>query len=80
LCPSGQLLRCEQPLRVITFGVPLRLRDHPRSVRPDGGWRKGPDTLPWLRQCATTDSDGNVRRAAVQALATGWREDPDTLP
>jgi HEAT repeat protein len=44
------------------------------------GWREDPDTLPWLRERATTDENWAVRQAAVQALATGWREDPNTLP
>ncbi len=33
-----------------------------------------------LRIQATLGSNGDVRRAAVQALATGWREDPGTGP
>ncbi len=44
------------------------------------GWRDDPDTLPVLRERATTDPDGDVRQAAVQALAAGWRDHPDTLP
>jgi hypothetical protein len=32
------------------------------------GWPNDPDTLPLLRDRATTDSDGDVRRAAVQAI------------
>jgi hypothetical protein len=39
------------------------------------GWREDPDTLPWLRERATTNPDGTVRWAAVQALVTGWQED-----
>jgi hypothetical protein len=33
-----------------------------------------------LQAQAILSPDWAVRRAAVQALATGWREDPDTLP
>jgi hypothetical protein len=33
-----------------------------------------------LLTMATLASDRHVRRAAVQALATGWRDHPDTLP
>ncbi|MBA2471903.1 MAG: HEAT repeat domain-containing protein, partial [Pseudonocardiales bacterium] len=35
---------------------------------------------PLLRDRATTDPDEAVRRAAVQALATGWRDHPGTGP
>ncbi|MGH3870987.1 MAG: HEAT repeat domain-containing protein [Pseudonocardiaceae bacterium] len=34
------------------------------------GWRDHPDTLPLLRERATTDPHWRVRQAAVQALAT----------
>ena len=44
------------------------------------GWAEDPDTLPLLRDRATTDTDEAVRQAAVQAIAAGWAEDPDTLP
>jgi predicted NACHT family NTPase len=43
-------------------------------------WKDDPDTLPWLKQKAQSDDDGNVRQAAVQELAQGWKDDPDTLP
>ena len=43
------------------------------------GWKEDPDTLPWLKERATSDSEWNVRQAAVQELARGWKEDPDTL-
>jgi energy-coupling factor transporter ATP-binding protein EcfA2 len=46
-------------------------------------WPGDPDTLPWLREFATTivtDDDTDVRWAAVQAIAAGWPDDPDTLP
>jgi HEAT repeat protein len=33
-----------------------------------------------LCERAVTDQHWTVRRAAVQALASGWRDDPDTLP
>jgi hypothetical protein len=44
------------------------------------GWKKDPDTLPWLKERAASDSEGDVRQAAVQEIARGWKEDPDTLP
>jgi hypothetical protein len=44
------------------------------------GWRDDPNTLPWLRQRATTDQHWTVRQAAVQALAAGWRDDPSGKP
>jgi hypothetical protein len=44
------------------------------------GWKDHPDTLPLLKQCATSDDNSSVRRAAVQELAKGWKDDPDTLP
>jgi predicted NACHT family NTPase len=43
-------------------------------------WKDDPDTLPMLKQLATTDWNSDVRRAAVQELAGGWKNDPDTLP
>jgi HEAT repeats len=43
-------------------------------------WRDMPDTPAWLKRCATSDDDPNVRQAAVQELVRGWKEDPDTLP
>jgi HEAT repeat protein len=36
--------------------------------------------LPWLKERATSDSNGSVRYAAIQELARGWKEDPETLP
>ncbi|HEY9612321.1 HEAT repeat domain-containing protein, partial [Allocoleopsis sp.] len=39
-----------------------------------------PDTLPILKQLATTDENEFVRSAVVQELARGWKDDPDTLP
>ena len=44
------------------------------------GWHDDPDTLPLLRDRATTDRHEDVRPAAVEAVATGWHDDPDTLP
>ena len=43
-------------------------------------WRDAQNIRAWLKQRATSDEDGDVRRAAVQELARGWKEDPDTLP
>lgn len=43
-------------------------------------WKDDPDTLPWLKQRATTDDNRDVRRAAVQKLAKGWKDHPDSLP
>ena len=36
-----------------------------------GGWGQHPATGDLLRERATTDTNGPVRRAAVQALASG---------
>ncbi|HSF75312.1 MAG TPA: NACHT domain-containing protein, partial [Microcoleus sp.] len=43
-------------------------------------WKDDPETLPWLKQLAQSDDDGDVRVAAVQELARGWKDDPETLP
>jgi predicted NACHT family NTPase len=40
-------------------------------------WRDDPETLPWLKQLAHSDDDGDVRIAAVQELAGGWKDDPE---
>jgi HEAT repeat protein len=40
------------------------------------GWKEDPDTLPWLKERATSDSNGYVRQAAIEELARGWKEDP----
>ena len=40
------------------------------------GWKEDPDTLPMLKQHASSDEDPAVRQAAVQELARGWKEDP----
>jgi len=44
------------------------------------GWADDRDTLPLLRERATTDPDGAVRQAAVRVIADGWAGDRDTLP
>jgi hypothetical protein len=33
-----------------------------------------------LKQLATSDNDGSMRRAVVQELARGWKDDPNTSP
>jgi len=43
-------------------------------------WKDDPETLPWLKQLAQSDDDGEVPVAAVQELARGWKDDPETLP
>jgi predicted NACHT family NTPase len=43
-------------------------------------WKDDPQTLPWLKQLAQSDDDGDVRSSAVQELARGWKDDPETLP
>jgi predicted NACHT family NTPase len=45
-------------------------------------WKDDPETLPWLKNCALSDSDKDVdiRMSALEELAKGWRDDPDTLP
>jgi len=43
-------------------------------------WKDDPDTLPWLKQLATSDHNDYLRRAALQELARGFKDDPDTLP
>ena len=42
------------------------------------GWKDEPDTLPFLKQCATSDN-ATVRGAVVQELARRFKHDPDTL-
>jgi hypothetical protein len=42
-----------------------------------GGWKDDPDTLPWLKQLATSDNEGSVRQTAIYELARGWKDDPD---
>jgi hypothetical protein len=37
---------------------------------------RDPATLELLRDRATTDTNEDVRQAALQALASGWRHDP----
>lgn len=44
------------------------------------GGGDAPDTLPWLRERATTEHDTIVRHVAVRAIAAGWADAPDTLP
>jgi hypothetical protein len=34
------------------------------------GWKKAPDTLPWLKERAISDSEGDVRQAALQEIAS----------
>ena len=43
-------------------------------------WKDDPQTLPWLKQLAQSDDDGDVRSSALQELARGWKDDPETLP
>jgi predicted NACHT family NTPase len=43
-------------------------------------WNDDAETLPWLKQLAQSDNNGNVRSSAVQELARGWKDDPETLP
>ncbi|MEH2063974.1 MAG: HEAT repeat domain-containing protein, partial [Nostoc sp.] len=40
-------------------------------------WKDNRDTLQWLKDRATDDRDGNVRRAAIQGLASNFPDDPD---
>ncbi|MBD2508191.1 HEAT repeat domain-containing protein [Nostoc muscorum FACHB-395] len=41
-------------------------------------WKDYNDTLHWLKDCATADESGYVRRAAIEALASNLPDDPDT--
>jgi predicted NACHT family NTPase len=43
-------------------------------------WQDDPDTLPMLKQWATSDDNWDVRLTAVRELAKGWKDHPDTLP
>jgi predicted NACHT family NTPase len=43
-------------------------------------WKDDPETLPWLKQLAQSDHDGDVRSSAVKQIARGWKDDPETLP
>ncbi|MEH2241934.1 NACHT domain-containing protein [Nostoc sp.] len=40
-------------------------------------WQDYPDILPWLKKCAASDEDNDVRCVAVQELALRWRDKPD---
>ncbi|QLE57695.1 HEAT repeat domain-containing protein [Nostoc sp. TCL26-01] len=42
-------------------------------------WKDDWETLPWLKQLATSDEHEYVRLAALQELARGFKDDPDTL-
>ncbi|MEH1813375.1 MAG: HEAT repeat domain-containing protein [Nostoc sp.] len=41
-------------------------------------WKDNRDTLHWLKDLATAEKSGNVRRSAIQALAKNFKDDPDT--
>ena len=40
-------------------------------------WKDNSDTLHWLKDRATADNDGNVRGAAIEALAKYFRNQPE---
>src|SRR4028119_1257642 len=42
-------------------------------------WKDDPETLPWLKQLAQSDDNGDVGVAAVQELARGWKDDPEKI-
>jgi len=42
-------------------------------------WKDDPDTLSWLKTCACSDDDADIRMNALDELARVWRNDPDTL-
>jgi hypothetical protein len=44
------------------------------------GWKDDPDTLPILKQWATSDDNWALRRAAVRELAQGWKDDRILYP
>ncbi|MEI2771619.1 MAG: HEAT repeat domain-containing protein [Candidatus Competibacter sp.] len=41
-------------------------------------WLGDAETCAWLKTCAQTGKDSEVRQVAVQALARGWKDDPGT--
>ncbi|MEH2421933.1 MAG: HEAT repeat domain-containing protein [Nostoc sp.] len=41
-------------------------------------WQESPNTKTWLKERATQDDNGFVRRAAVWALAQNFKDNPDT--
>ncbi|MEH2123212.1 HEAT repeat domain-containing protein [Nostoc sp.] len=41
-------------------------------------WQESPDTKTWLKERATQDDNGLMRRAAVEELANHFKDDPDT--
>jgi len=42
-------------------------------------WWDEPDNRIWLKVCAESNADPNVRQAAVRELARSWKDDPETL-
>ena len=43
-------------------------------------WHTDSEMRDWLKACAQTDEDDNVRQTAVQELVRSWKDDPETLP
>jgi predicted NACHT family NTPase len=43
-------------------------------------WKDDPETLPFLKQCARSNYNSDVRYAAFQELAHGWKDDQKILP
>ncbi len=43
-------------------------------------WKDDSETIPWLKQLATSDNNEYVRRAAVQELARNFKDNRDILP
>jgi hypothetical protein len=43
-------------------------------------WKEDAETLLWLKACAQSNNNEDVRCAAVWELARGWKDDPQTLP
>jgi hypothetical protein len=44
------------------------------------GWKDNPDTLPILKQLATSDKNEYVQGAATREIAQVWKDDPDKFP
>ena len=44
------------------------------------GWKEDAETLPWLKELASSDADEAVRWAAMEELTRSWKEDAETLP
>src|SRR5262249_58680565 len=42
-------------------------------------WHDSSETRAWLKACAQSDENEDVRTSAVEALARGWKDDRETF-